>query len=102
MTLKSRMTSVIGFLLLLAVSVGSLGLYGMSDSNDALKSVYVDRTVPLERLAFIERSMVRNRLMLAEGLLDPAEANVRVLSDEMTKSIADMEKAWVAFNASQM
>ena len=46
MTIKSRLIFVIGMLSLLLVGVGSLGLFGINQSNAGLKSVYEDRTVP--------------------------------------------------------
>ncbi len=45
MTIKSRLMFVISMLSLLLVGIGSLGLYGINQSNAGLKSVYEDRTV---------------------------------------------------------
>ncbi|MDV6342125.1 Tar ligand binding domain-containing protein [Nitrosomonas sp. Is24] len=45
MTIKSRLMFVISMLSLLLIGIGSLGLYGINQSNVGLKSVYEDRTV---------------------------------------------------------
>ena len=45
--ISTRLLGLIGFLSLLLVAIGSVGLFGIIKSNDALKTVYEDRTVPL-------------------------------------------------------
>ena len=47
---STRLTLLIGMLALIMVCIGGLGLYGISRSNDALKTVYEDRTVALAHL----------------------------------------------------
>jgi len=46
MTIKSRLIFLIGLLSVLLFGVGAMGLYGMHQSNEGLKTVYEDRTVP--------------------------------------------------------
>jgi len=53
MTIKSRLMFVISMLSLLLIGIGSLGLYGINQSNAGLKSVYEDRTVPAVQLGKI-------------------------------------------------
>ena len=54
LTIKARLVGVLGFLALLLVVLGVLGLSGMSRTNDGLRTVYEDRTVPMKDLAEID------------------------------------------------
>lgn len=53
MTIKSRLIVVIGFLSVLLVSIGGMGIYGMNQMNSAFKGVYDDRVLPLGDLGVI-------------------------------------------------
>ena len=53
LTIKTRLILLITLLSVLLAAIGALGLSGMSGSNQGLKSVYEDRTVPLMDLGKI-------------------------------------------------
>jgi methyl-accepting chemotaxis protein-1 (serine sensor receptor) len=74
--IKARLNAVIGFLIVLAIFFGLLGRYGMNKANDGLKSVYEDRTVAMEQVSSIDSLLPRNRLALAQALLDPTAPNI--------------------------
>ena len=44
--ISTRLMLLVSVLSFLLVAVGGLGLFGIGKSNDALKTVYEDRTVP--------------------------------------------------------
>ena len=77
MSLKLRLIAVLGFLSLLLVGLGVLGLYGMNKSNEGLKSVYETRTVALDLISTVDRTIVRNRLALADAYANPTPENVQ-------------------------
>ena len=49
-SIKFRLMFVISILSMLMIGIGALGLYGFNHSNEGLKSVYEDRTVPSVQL----------------------------------------------------
>ena len=100
MTLKARLYAVIGFLCLLSIGIGLLGLYGMHQANEGLKTVYADRTVALEQVARIDSLLVRNRLALAEALLDPVATKTK--SELIEKNAAEISKTWGEFMATYL
>ena len=53
MTIKSRLILVIGMLSVLLIGVGSLGVYGLNQTNGSFKGVYEDRAVPLGDLGLV-------------------------------------------------
>jgi len=53
LTVKARLFSLIAFFSVMLAVTSFIGLKGMNDSNTALRSVYLDRAVPLGQLAEI-------------------------------------------------
>lgn|GEM_PF-1667014 len=69
---SARLTLLIGVLSLLLASIGLLGLYGISQSNAALKTVQKDRTVALGPLGQIDMLTLASRLALNVAMDEPA------------------------------
>jgi hypothetical protein len=59
---SARLTILIGVLSALLVVLGGLGLFGIGQSNEALKSVYEQSTVPAAQLGRINSLVLHNRL----------------------------------------
>jgi methyl-accepting chemotaxis protein len=99
MTIKSRLMVVVSLLSLLLIGVGGLGLYGISQSNQNLKTVYEDRTVVAIDLSSILDRIQRVRLnaIMAANLRNESVARERT---ELTAQ-RDMEinAAWQRFVA---
>ncbi|SFL04638.1 methyl-accepting chemotaxis protein [Nitrosomonas aestuarii] len=94
MTIKSRLIMMIGALSLLLVSIGGIGLYGIDQSNQGLKTVYEDRTVPAVDLATVLDRMQRTRLnaVVAANLRSDAAAKERT---QMTmERDAEIDNVW--------
>ncbi len=53
LTIKSRLIVTIVFLAVILIVIGAKGNYALSGVNDALKTVYEDRVVPLQQLKVI-------------------------------------------------
>jgi methyl-accepting chemotaxis protein len=102
MTIKARLSAVIGFLTVLAIFVGLLGLYGMNKANEGLKSVYEDRTVALEQVSSIDSLLLRNRLELAQALLDPIAPNIKVRADLIEKNADEINRTWTEYMATAL
>jgi methyl-accepting chemotaxis protein len=67
-TIKSRLVFVIGFLSLLLISGGVVGLGSLHRSNDSLKTLYDARLVPMGQLDVIVRNIDRDRMAIAEAI----------------------------------
>jgi methyl-accepting chemotaxis protein len=100
--ISTRLLVLIGVLSVLLVAVGGAGLFGISASNDALRSVYEDRTVPLGYLGDIGAKQISNQLHITEALLTPTP-------DVIASNIADVEanmvaitKLWEAYLATKL
>ncbi len=97
MTIKSRLFILIGMLSLLLVGIGTLGLYGVNQSNAGLKTVYEDRTVVAVDLATINDiwEVVRKNTAAAANSQDVDL--IKAKSDESYSVIKRAEGIWVRF-----
>jgi methyl-accepting chemotaxis protein-1 (serine sensor receptor) len=101
LTIKSRLVFVIGFLSLLLVAIGAIGLVSLSAANGSLQTIYDDRLVPMGQLDHIVRTIDRNRMAIAETLNgDPAVVGPKM--DEVDRSTATIAKTWEAFSANRL
>ncbi|MDP3192393.1 methyl-accepting chemotaxis protein [Rhodoferax sp.] len=100
--IATRLTLLIGILSVLLVVIGSLGLFGIGQSNDALKRVYEDRTVPMSQIAEIQRLLLRNRLAVTVSLVTPNPEIIATYTAEVDANIAAIGKVWEAYMATTL
>ncbi len=102
LTIRSRLMAVVGFLSLLLVGIGVLGLYGVNQSNQGLKTVYEDRTVVAVDLAAMNDhwQAARMNAVVAANLNDVAIAQSR-MADTVQRD-AEIRKIWEAFMATYL
>ncbi len=100
--ISTRLTILVAVLSMLLVAIGLLGLRGISQSNDALKTVYEDRTVAVGQIADINRLNLRNRLVIANSLVNPVPDEINKGMAEMDSNIAAITKIWDAYMATTL
>ncbi len=102
MTIKMRLMSVLGFLSILLTVTGGLGLYGMGQSNNALKSLYQDRILSLANLTFVLDRLQRIRL---NTLVASSASDAKVVQDRhkinMTRE-NELRDAWQKYTSSRL
>ncbi|TXI23801.1 MAG: HAMP domain-containing protein, partial [Nitrosomonas sp.] len=64
-TIKSRLTSLIGTMIILMSCIGAVGLYGTHSTNSRLEAVYLDRAVPLADLMVVLDRIQQSRMNAA-------------------------------------
>jgi methyl-accepting chemotaxis protein len=102
MTLKTRLSLLIGFLSLLSLTIGLLGLFGITKSNKALQTVYLDRAIPLAQLAEIDYLVQRNRVLVMDMMLQPTPINVEKRNKELHSNIEKAAKIWAEYMATKL
>ncbi len=100
--IKSRFAAISGILSALLIVVGGVGLYGMSQIEKGLTTVYNDRAVPMGQLNAIVRSMVIDRLNVSESLLHPGTDNINRRLQESEKNIGKSNEIWDAYMATYL
>lgn len=83
----SSLYSLIGFLSLLVVAIGIVGLRGIKKNADAVQSIYTDRLVPIEQLSAINAMQKDNITELLLALSRDPELAVNKVheADSITK-----------------
>ena len=95
-TIKSRLLFVIGFLSLLLIASGVIGICSLASTNAALKTLYENRLIPMGQLSEVVRLIDSNRMAVAESMNgDPAVVTPKMA--EVEKGIAQAGKNWDAY-----
>ena len=102
LTIKTRLIFIISFLSVLLLVIGAIGLTGMSKANDGLRSVYIDRTIPLGQVDHIESKLLENRLLITAAAMDPKPDMIKENTDKVEKNIAEIGKVWDEYMASYL
>ena len=97
--ISSRLIFLIGILSLLLMAIGAIGLIGIGKSNDALKTVFEDRTVPMSQLASIQQLTLRNQLLIAGSLIDSSAEEIAKDIAGIEANIVAVDKFWAAYMA---
>jgi methyl-accepting chemotaxis protein len=97
--ISTRLVILVGILSALLIAIGSVGLFGIGQSNDALKTVYEDRTVPMAQIAEIQRLLLRNRLAIAVSQVTPTPETINPATVEVEANNATISKVWDAYMA---
>ncbi|MBT9505121.1 methyl-accepting chemotaxis protein [Rhodoferax sp.] len=100
--ISTRLTLLIGALAALLIAIGAIGLVGIVKSNDALQTVYEDRTIPTGQIAEIQRQLLRNRLAIAVALVTPTPETIAESVAEVDANIATIGKVWSAYMATTL
>ena len=102
LSLKHRITTVVSVLSLIMLVIGGLGIQRIMEGNENLRSVYEDRTIPINEIASIQRLFMSNRILLTAAIVEKnpdviaknttkVEANI----DEITKLLASYSKTYL-------
>ncbi|TAH12690.1 MAG: HAMP domain-containing protein [Curvibacter sp.] len=95
--IATRLTLLIGFLSIILLTIGGVGLYGISASTSALRSVYQDRTVALGRLADVQQGMLHNQISIGTMLLEPLPELITKLKTRIDEENNRIDKVWEAY-----
>jgi len=93
---------LVGVLSTLLLAIGSLGLYGIGQSNDALKTVYQDRTVAIGLLGDMQHQLLRSRLLIDASVLDPRPQVIADNLAELSSTSALISKTWASYMATYL
>ena len=100
--ISTRLVILIGVLSALLIATGSIGLFGISQSNGALKTVYEDRTISLGQVADVSRTNLRITAALANSVLSATpEGNSKSIAI-VEKNLAFGSKTWDAYMATYL
>ena len=98
----TRLMILIGIFSILLMGIGSIGMFGISQSNEALKTVYADRTVPISQLGEIDSLFLRNQLALASCYIIPIPKEITEKTAQIEANIMEIGKIWDIYAAGNL
>ena len=107
-SIKSRLTFVIGFLSVLLVGIGFLGISSLKATNEAMKSVYEKNMLSLGYLESVSALINRNQIIVAEtvsGQLSAFPEEVSVVDKNVTELksvIEEINTVWGRYMATSL
>ena len=100
--ISTRLIILIGALSALLIAIGSVGLLGIGQSNESMRSMYEERLVPTTQISEIQKLLLRNRLAIATSLVTPSPESIRLNTAEVEANIAAISKIWEAYMATAL
>ncbi|OIQ78104.1 methyl-accepting chemotaxis protein II [mine drainage metagenome] len=94
MKISTRLSLLVGVLALLLLVIGGIGLYGITQADDALDTSYNDYTLSIEKMGSIRYLMLRNRLLIASAAIEQTPESIKKAGDEVEANIASISKLW--------
>src|SRR5687768_15726061 len=102
LTIKSRLIFTLSFLVAFLLGMGIIGLFGMSNAIDGLRSVYHDRAIPLSQVGYIESLLLQNRLAVTSALVLPTAEIIEKKTALVEKNIAEISETWETYTKTQL
>jgi methyl-accepting chemotaxis protein-1 (serine sensor receptor) len=100
--ISTRLLLLVGTMAVMLVAIGLTGLSGISQSNEALKSVYQDRTIPMGQLGDVQHQVLLNRLAIANSVLDPTPESLAKSIADVAANLVTLQKSWDAYMATYL
>ncbi|HBS04806.1 MAG TPA: methyl-accepting chemotaxis protein [Leptospiraceae bacterium] len=97
LTVQSKLGVLLTMLSVLLLAIGFLGLYGMNDVVTSLRTVYQDRTVPLEQLGKIRALMLWNRIAITSAVASGEDAYVREQVAKVEGNLKTIDEVWAKY-----
>lgn len=112
--IQVRLLFLMGLALSAALVLAAVGVYGLAESKESLRSVYEDRMGSVQRLAEIDRLMLSNRLLMesalgkvaSQGSITPQQTDhverqyLVLVADAIEKNRDAITHSWNAFSRS--
>lgn len=102
LSVKIKLSILIGLLSILLITIGGIGIYGMNQTVTGLKSVYEDRTVPLAELGSLRRYLLLNRIDITAALANPDPEFIRDRTNTVESNITAITAIWDKYMATTL
>ena len=96
---STRLLLLTGTLSLLLIVIGAIGLWGISDANQSLKTVNAQRVAPLGALAEIQRRQLVSVTMLINAIGDPRPEEIAKAENLLREDSVAIDGLWKAYTA---
>ena len=100
--ISTRLILLISLLSAMLIGIGAIGLLGIVQANESLRSIYEERLVPTTQISDIQKLLLRNRLAIAVSLVTPTPEVINPAAAEVEANIAAIGKVWDAYMATTL
>jgi methyl-accepting chemotaxis protein len=100
LTVKVRLLFLIGLMSVIMLTLTGVNLYAFNQTNQGLKSVYLDRMLPVADLSEIKAKQIDIRLKIANVINEPTEATRSL--EKITKMRDEINERWNNYAATDM
>jgi len=101
-TIKTRLTFVVGFLSIMMMAIGGVGLQGMGKANEGLRTVYEDRTIPMAQIATLQQLLLTNRVRITASLTNVTTEEILKNVAEVEQNNVEIDKTWAKYMATYL
>jgi methyl-accepting chemotaxis protein len=91
-TIKTRIVVFILLLSIVILGIGGLGLRGIVQNNESLKSVYADRVIPMEQISTIQKDIFNSRVLILGMLFN--NQPIKSHSKKVQENLDEIDKLW--------
>jgi methyl-accepting chemotaxis protein len=102
LTIKTRLGALLALLCSLLIAIGTLGIYGMGASNDGLRTVYDDRTVPIGLIANIVELVMEQQALVLDAVNNPTSEVLRTNGAQVQRNLETITGIYQAYLASDL
>jgi CHASE3 domain sensor protein len=99
LTIKSRLIFFFCFMTAMLLGTELVALFGMSNTNNSLTTVYDDRILTLQQLMHIESLILKSRLAIRGSRITPTPDVISINIAQLEKHEAEISKIWKAYMA---
>ena len=100
--ISTRLLILMGVMSALLIAIGAVGLLGILQANESMRSVYEERLVPTTQISEIQKLLLRNRLAIATSLVTPSPEVIALNTAEVESNILAISKIWDAYMATEL
>lgn len=100
MKIKTRLIAMLLLLLLFQLVIAGIDYYASSRTLSSLNEMFNDRFVPVEQLNQIARKTLRNRVAIANGIIQPDGTDKYI--QEIDENRTEINRLWDAYMATYL
>jgi methyl-accepting chemotaxis protein I, serine sensor receptor len=90
-TVKSRLLVVTAAVAGVLVAVGGVGLFGVAQSNEALRDIYEGRARALQTISTIDELVAETHFAVSDAVLDPSAQKTQAVTDATRQRIGKID-----------
>ncbi len=100
LTVKARLFFLIGLMTFVMLSLTGLNFYVLHQANEGLRTVYIDRTIPIADLSEMKAKQIDVRLKIANAISEPTD--VKQILQKITQTRSEINKLWDDYASTYM